>query len=482
MKRRMLSLLLTVVMLFSFAATAFAADTNTTVTVTTTLDRANALKDLGLFMGSGTGFDLDRAPTRGESIIMLLRMLGKAEEAQNSSYQNPFTDVPAWASKYIAYAYAKGYTSGTSKTTFGANNLITPEQFLTFMLRALGYNDKTGDFNVSTAIQKAESLKLVVVGKYKAGSKTFYRSDCVEIIYSVLGARTKWLRHISLWSKLTAFCAIILDMLIREDNESIKTKPKYTIKQIFADHWYLFLLAYPNLIIRHAVLSNVNKILKCQTPALGFTTFCCKKCGTIQKVFHTCKSRFCNSCGIKYAKERATAISAKCINCRHRHLVFTIPEELRVFFRKDRDLLNVLFDAASQTILSWFHDLNKSQDFRPGIICVLHTFGRDLKWNPHIHALCTEGGLGNIEVFRHVRHIDYTALRMRFQTILLNMLEHKLGKENFRPIKNKIYANNKNGFYVRAKPNKCGGIKEGIKYVVRYTGRPVYGSIQNYQL
>lgn len=262
-------------------------------------------------------------------------------------------------------------------------------------------------------------------------------------------------------------------MIAQEKFQTDKTKPKYTIKQIFADHWHMFLLVYSHLTIRAAVHKNVNKILKCQTPSLGFTTFFCEKCGTIKKVFHTCKSRFCNSCGIKYAKERAAAIAAKCINCKHRHLVFTIPEELRVFFRKDRSLLNLLFDAASQTILSWFHDLNKSQDFKPGIICVLHTFGRDMKWNPHIHALCTEGGPGNIEIFRHIRYIDYEALRKRFQTILLNMLENKLGKNNFRPLKNRIYANTKDGFYVRAKPNKSRNIKAGIKYVVRYTGRPV---------
>jgi len=262
-------------------------------------------------------------------------------------------------------------------------------------------------------------------------------------------------------------------MMIQEKITNIKSKPKYTIKQIFADHWQMFLILYAHLTIRAAVIKNVDRILKCQTADLGFTTFFCEQCGTIKKIFHTCKSRFCNSCGIKYAKERATAIASKCINCKHRHLVFTIPEELRVFFRKDRSLLNILFEAASQTILSWFHDLNKSQDFKPGIICVLHTFGRDLKWNPHVHALCTEGALGNIETFRHVRHIDYTALRKRFQTILLNMLEKKLGKKNFRPLKNKIYSKTKNGFYVRAKPNKIRNIKAGIQYVVRYTGRPV---------
>lgn len=271
-------------------------------------------------------------------------------------------------------------------------------------------------------------------------------------------------------------------MMKQTEIKTNKIKSKYTIKQIFADHWQMFLIVYSHLIIREAVHKNVDRILKCQTSALGFTTFFCDKCATFKHVFHTCKSRFCNSCGIKYAKERATAIAAKCINCKHRHLVFTIPEELRVFFRNDRTLLNLLFDAASQTILSWFHDLNKSQDFKPGIVCVLHTFGRDLKWNPHIHALCTEGALGNIEVFRHIRYIDYTALRRRFQTILLNMLEKELGKNNFRPLKNKIYAKSQNGFYVRAKPNKNGSIKAGIKYVVRYTGRPIMAQsrITNY--
>ena len=40
--------------------------------------------------------------------------------------------------------------------------------------------------------------------------------------------------------------------------------------------------------------------------------------------------------------------------------------------------------------------MNKSQKFTPGFISVLHTFGRDLKWNPHIHCLISEGGLSAV--------------------------------------------------------------------------------------
>jgi len=153
----------------------------------------------------------------------------------------------------------------------------------------------------------------------------------------------------------------------------------FTIKQIFADHWDDFVSSHPQLTIRPAVFHNVDKILKCQTAELGFSVFMCPECGLIKHVYHTCKSRFCNSCGTKYAKQRANSISSKCINCHHRHLVFTIPSELRVFFRQDRSFLHLLFSAASQTVLSWFNDLSKAQRFQPGLVCVLHTFGRDLK-------------------------------------------------------------------------------------------------------
>ncbi len=47
-----------------------------------------------------------------------------------------------------------------------------------------------------------------------------------------------------------------------------------------------------------------------------------------------------------------------------------------------------------------FYKANKSECFTPGFLCVLHTFGRDLKWNPHIHALISEGGAGNFTDWR----------------------------------------------------------------------------------
>ena len=185
--KKTLSFILVLSFVFSLTSLASAA---TTTSVTSTLDRANALKNLNLFTGTEKGFDLDRAPTRVEAVVMLLRMLGEEKAALDSTLASPFTDVPTWATKYIAYAYKKGYTNGTTKTTFGSNNLASPEQFVTFMLRALGYSDKR-EFDWAHSIEFAESLGIVASGKYIKGSTSFMRGDCVDVMFSFLAAKEK---------------------------------------------------------------------------------------------------------------------------------------------------------------------------------------------------------------------------------------------------------------------------------------------------
>ena len=168
-------------------------------------------------------------------------------------------------------------------------------------------------------------------------------------------------------------------------------------------------------------------------------------------------------------------MTKKSIRCKHRHIVFTMSDKLWPYFQKYRDLLDGLFEAASSSILSWFYELNKSQNFTPGIMCTLHTFGRDLKWNPHIHMLCTEGGAGNTEVFRIVKHINFKALRSRWQKLLLDYLQNNLPEKElieFKLLKNQIYKEYNNGFYVYAKPDNISSINQTINYVVRYTGSP----------
>lgn len=246
----------------------------------------------------------------------------------------------------------------------------------------------------------------------------------------------------------------------------------FRLKDIFSDHWNSFLKNNPNLNIRPVVLKEVNKMISCRTSELGYSVYECPDCGEIKFSYHTCKSRFCPSCGNKYVRKRTEAILQKCYNCKHRHIVFTISDFLWDFFRKDRKLLDLLFQAVSKTILSWFKDKYKSQNYIPGIIAVLHTYGRDMKWNPHIHTIVTEGAMGNLNVFKKFDFISYDALRKRFQKILLDLLEKKISNSNFKILKNFIYKKSDKGFYVYAEKKSNQSTLNMIEYAVRYTGKP----------
>ncbi|MDA3732447.1 transposase [Niameybacter massiliensis] len=159
-------------------------------------------------------------------------------------------------------------------------------------------------------------------------------------------------------------------------------------------------------------------------------------------------------------------------NCKHRHLVFTIPAELRKFFRLDRFLLDLLFKTSSQTLFAWFYKLNKSEHFTPSFISTLHTFVRDLKWNTHIHMILTEGASGNHTVWRHIQHIPFTMLGRRFQATLLHLLHKYLGQD-FYSLKPFLFERYKDSFYVYAKKEKVSIVKISIDYIIRYTGKPV---------
>ena len=173
-------------------------------------------------------------------------------------------------------------------------------------------------------------------------------------------------------------------------------------------------------------------------------------------------------------------MSFKLLQVSHRHCVFTIDEVLRPFFLNDRSLLDCLFHAVNSVVSNLFRKMNKSKNYTPGFIMVLHTFGRDLKWNPHIHCLITEGGYSDDGFWKKVTHFSFDYLRHAFQTVLLNELESRLGP-SFKKVKATSYRNHKDGYYVFAKPQNCDP-QIINKYIGRYLGRPPIATsrIDNY--
>ena len=157
---------------------------------------ANALHDLGLFAGSptpyGSGYDLELEPTRIQGLILFLRLLGEEEAALSyTDTSTIFRDVPAWALPYVSYAYSKGYTKGQEidsqgRVAFGPNELLSPRDCLTFILRALGYEEGT-DFRWKHAIANAQELGILTEGESGLLSeKPFLRAQVVYLSYFAL--------------------------------------------------------------------------------------------------------------------------------------------------------------------------------------------------------------------------------------------------------------------------------------------------------
>lgn len=153
MKRKLRMVLAGVLAVASLAMTAGAASYD---------NCADRLSDLGLFQGTGNGYQLDRAPTRAEAATMLVRLLGAEAEAEELDYSTPFTDLDDWQKPYVQYLYDNGLTTGATATTFEPEDTCSAQMYTTFLLRALGYSDAAGgDFTYTGAVDFGKSIGLV---------------------------------------------------------------------------------------------------------------------------------------------------------------------------------------------------------------------------------------------------------------------------------------------------------------------------------
>ena len=152
------------------------------------------LHSLGLYYGVGTmpdgtpDFALQRTSSRIEALCMFIRLIGKEAEALGGTWTMPFSDVPDWAKPYAGYAYTNRLINGVSEDKFGSGMSITAAEYLTFILRALGYTPGT-DFIWSEAAAFSDSLK-ITDGRYKDPA-VLLRGDIAVISLFALDAKLK---------------------------------------------------------------------------------------------------------------------------------------------------------------------------------------------------------------------------------------------------------------------------------------------------
>ncbi|MBE7052286.1 MAG: S-layer homology domain-containing protein [Ruminococcaceae bacterium] len=151
---------------------------------------ADILYELGLFKGTDNGYELDIPFTREQAATMLVRLVGEEDNALSGEYEHQFDDVwqERWSYKYIMYCYENEITKGTSKYFFEPERNISAAEFVTLVLRILGYQEAepetAEDMAIHNYLLSSEKAKIIFE------SDKFLRSDMVYVAYRCLKTQT----------------------------------------------------------------------------------------------------------------------------------------------------------------------------------------------------------------------------------------------------------------------------------------------------
>jgi len=186
-------------------------------------------------------------------------------------------------------------------------------------------------------------------------------------------------------------------------------KPQQSLYyQCVEDHFEIFEQVYDDRFakqygfFRSYVKMVIYRYLDCGILHNGFARVRCKDCGHEYLLAFSCKRRhFCPSCHQKRVVEFGEWLCEEVLKAvPHRHFIFSIPKILRKYFLYDRRLLSELSRCAWDSLKTFFQTIVPEEDAVPGAVIAIQTFGDFLGFNPHCHALCTDGGFYGKGMFR----------------------------------------------------------------------------------
>ena len=182
--------------------------------------------------------------------------------------------------------------------------------------------------------------------------------------------------------------------------------------------------------LRREALQAFDDYLNCGILAHGCARAYCANCKHSQLIAFSCKRRgLCPSCDTKRSLIFAEHLDQNLLLLLpHRHLVFTLPKRLRIYFKFNRKLCKYLYTAAWQ---AWSGYLSlifpKSPLAKTGAIMALHTAGDLLHFHPHIHALALDGVIEPNGQFNRLTQIDVERIQAEFESQIFNaLLKEKL--------------------------------------------------------
>lgn len=171
---------------------------------------------------------------------------------------------------------------------------------------------------------------------------------------------------------------------------SSPARPPLEVADILRAHGEAYATRSPVSASQGAVIRHLSA---CRTAALGGHVDACNGCGYLRVSYNSCRDRHCPKCqGVKRAEWLQSRLE-RLLPVEHFHVVFTLPAALHpLVLHHPRLLYDLLFQAASRTLLCLAAD-SKRLGAQIGVTAILHTWGQNLMFHPHLHCVVTGGGL-----------------------------------------------------------------------------------------
>jgi hypothetical protein len=247
--------------------------------------------------------------------------------------------------------------------------------------------------------------------------------------------------------------------------------------------------------LRLQQLKVIRAITRCRTAALGGHIDTCPQCGSDQTIsYNSCRNRHCPKCQNQARQRWIAARQRELLTTRYFHVVFTLPHELQTLILQNQvELYNLLFRTVAETLLQVARD-PKHLGADIGFFGILHTWGQNLLFHPHIHCVIPGGGLSPdhsqwippqypfflpVKVLGRVFRGKFVhGLRLAFRGKRLTFagqIQHLSESKNFSSFLRTLFRED---WVVYAKP-AFGGPEQVVRYLGRYTHRV---AISNHRL
>ena len=256
-------------------------------------------------------------------------------------------------------------------------------------------------------------------------------------------------------------------------------RPRLEVADVFRRHGDAFLERYGG------TLSSVQRralrdIAACRTAALGGHVEECDQCGHQRIAYNSCRNRHCPKCQATAAADWMEARKAELLPVEYFHVVFTLPATLgSIALQNPRVVYGLLFKAAAETLRQVAAD-PKHLGAEIGFLAVLHTWGQNLQYHPHVHCVVPGGGLApdgsHWLACRPRFFLPVRVLSRVFRGKFLAMLRSAFDRGKLASLadpgrfQRRLAVAAKTEWVVYAKP-PFGGPERVLKYLARYTHR-----------